>query len=108
MTGTGRSRRRSRCRRRPPRHRGGRAEPCTARRTGRGVAGRREWASNWPSRGRSARCGARIEATVYRVVQEALTNVHKHAAGAKALVRLAYREAEVAVLVTNGPSDGSP
>ncbi|CAG6399380.1 histidine kinase [Streptomyces cocklensis] len=53
-------------------------------------------------------CGARIEATVYRVVQEALTNVHKHAAGAKAVVLLAYREAEVAVLVTNGPSDGSP
>lgn len=53
-------------------------------------------------------CGARIEATVYRVVQEALTNVHKHAAGAKAVVRLAYREAEVAVLITNGPSDGTP
>ncbi|CAG7637265.1 hypothetical protein SBRY_30104 [Actinacidiphila bryophytorum] len=53
-------------------------------------------------------CGARIEATVYRVVQEALTNVHKHAAGAKAVVRLAYRDTEVAVLITNGPSDGSP
>ena len=51
-------------------------------------------------------CGSRIEATVYRVVQEALTNVHKHAAGARAVVRLAYREAEVAVLITNGPSDG--
>jgi signal transduction histidine kinase len=57
--------------------------------------------------GESRPCGARIEATVYRVVQEALTNVHKHAAGAKARVLLAYREAEVAVLVTNGPSDGS-
>jgi signal transduction histidine kinase len=53
-------------------------------------------------------CGSRVEATVYRVVQEALTNVHKHAAGAKAVVRLAYREAEVAVLITNGPSDGTP
>ncbi|SHL98153.1 sensor histidine kinase [Actinacidiphila paucisporea] len=53
-------------------------------------------------------CGPRIEATVYRVVQEALTNVHKHAAGANAVVRLAYREAEVAVLITNGPSDGTP
>lgn len=53
-------------------------------------------------------CGRHIEATVYRVVQEALTNVHKHAAGAKAHVRLAYREAEIAVLVVNGPSDGSP
>ena len=53
-------------------------------------------------------CGARIEATVYRVVQEASPTSHKHAAGAKAVVRLAYREAEVAVLITNGPSIGSP
>jgi signal transduction histidine kinase len=53
-------------------------------------------------------CGARVEQTVYRVVQEALTNVHKHAAGAKAHVRLAYRELEIAVLVLNGPSDGTP
>ncbi|MFI1965608.1 sensor histidine kinase [Streptomyces pathocidini] len=44
-----------------------------------------------------------VEQTAYRVVQEALTNVHKHAAGAKALVRLAHRDAEVAVLVENGP-----
>lgn len=51
-------------------------------------------------------CGARVEQTVYRVVQEALTNVHKHAAGAKAQVLLAYREVEIAVLVVNGPSDG--
>ncbi|MBM9505009.1 sensor histidine kinase [Actinacidiphila acididurans] len=58
--------------------------------------------------GESRPCGARIEATVYRVVQEALTNVHKHAAGARAQVRLAYRDKEIAVLITNGPSDGSP
>jgi signal transduction histidine kinase len=58
--------------------------------------------------GESRPCGPRVEATVYRVVQEALTNVHKHAAGAKAHVRLAYRESEIAVLVTNGPSDGTP
>ncbi|SEG35762.1 Signal transduction histidine kinase [Actinacidiphila yanglinensis] len=50
-------------------------------------------------------CGRRIEATVYRVVQEALTNVRKHAAGARAQVRLAYREAEVAVLIVNGPAE---
>jgi signal transduction histidine kinase len=49
---------------------------------------------------------ARIETTVYRVVQEALTNVHKHAPGAKTQVRLAYRDIEVAVLVLNGPPDG--
>ncbi|MDX3074863.1 sensor histidine kinase [Streptomyces sp. MI02-7b] len=50
---------------------------------------------------------ARVETTVYRVVQEALTNVHKHAPGARARIRLAYREAEIAVLVQNGPSDGA-
>ncbi|MER7649300.1 MULTISPECIES: sensor histidine kinase [Streptomyces] len=47
-----------------------------------------------------------VEQTVYRVVQEALTNVHKHAPGARARVRLAYREGEVAVQVENGPSAG--
>ncbi|MER5311419.1 histidine kinase [Streptomyces sp. NPDC002773] len=44
-----------------------------------------------------------VERTAYRVVQEALTNVHKHAAGAKVVVRLAHREAEVAMQVENGP-----
>ncbi|WP_225845289.1 sensor histidine kinase [Streptomyces sp. HPF1205] len=58
--------------------------------------------------GDSRPCARTVEATVYRVVQEALTNVHKHAAGAKAHVRLAYRDNEIAVLVTNGPSDGTP
>ncbi|WP_404815411.1 histidine kinase [Streptomyces thermolineatus] len=52
--------------------------------------------------------GGPVGRTAYRVVQEALTNVHKHAAGADALVRVAYRTEEVAVLVQNGPSDGSP
>ncbi|MDX3851366.1 sensor histidine kinase [Streptomyces sp. AK02-01A] len=47
-----------------------------------------------------------VEQTAYRVVQEALTNVHKHAAGAKVRVRLAHRDAEVAMQVENGPSDG--
>lgn len=32
-----------------------------------------------------------VEQTAFRVVQEALTNVHKHAAGAKTWVRLAHR-----------------
>lgn len=45
-----------------------------------------------------------VEQTAYRVVQEALTNVHKHAAGAEIRVRLAHRESEVAVLVENGPA----
>ncbi|MER6157208.1 histidine kinase [Streptomyces sp. NPDC001868] len=46
---------------------------------------------------------AAVEQTAYRVVQEALTNVHKHAAGAKTHVRLAHRAAEIAMQVENGP-----
>ncbi|WP_310727183.1 histidine kinase [Streptomyces sp. N2A] len=52
------------------------------------------------------RYGARVERAVYRVVQEALTNVHKHAPGARARVRLAHREGELAVQVENGPCEG--
>ncbi|WP_228978659.1 sensor histidine kinase [Streptomyces sp. DH12] len=48
-----------------------------------------------------------VEQTAYRVVQEALTNVHKHAAGAKVVVRLAHRGDEVAMQVENGPCDGA-
>ncbi|OQR65868.1 sensor histidine kinase [Streptomyces maremycinicus] len=46
---------------------------------------------------------AEVEQTAYRVVQEALTNVHKHAAGAKTHVRLAHRDGEIAMQVENGP-----
>ncbi|MEV6115743.1 histidine kinase [Streptomyces sp. NPDC052109] len=46
---------------------------------------------------------AQIEQTAYRVVQEALTNVHKHAAGAKTHVRLAHRMSEIAMQVENEP-----
>jgi signal transduction histidine kinase len=49
-----------------------------------------------------------VEQTAYRVVQEALTNVHKHAIGAKTLVRVAYRSQEIAVLVENGPPAAEP
>lgn len=56
--------------------------------------------------GAGRRYAARVERTVYRVVQEALTNVHKHAPGARARVRLAHREGELAVQVENGPCEG--
>ncbi|MGW0731572.1 sensor histidine kinase [Streptomyces sp. NPDC002851] len=46
---------------------------------------------------------AGVERTAYRVIQEGLTNVHKHAPGAKAHVRLAHRGAEVAMQVENEP-----
>lgn len=49
---------------------------------------------------------AEVEQTAYRVVQEALTNCHKHAAGARVVVRLAHRDGEVAMQVENGPCDG--
>ncbi|WP_050799891.1 histidine kinase [Streptomyces himastatinicus] len=55
--------------------------------------------------GEERRYAARVEQTAYRVVQEALTNVHKHAPGASTRIRLAHRGAEIAVLVENGPSD---
>ncbi|OIK07295.1 sensor histidine kinase [Streptomyces monashensis] len=52
---------------------------------------------------------AQVEQTAYRVVQEALTNVHKHAAGAKTHVRLAHRVSEIAMQVENEapPEPGS-
>ncbi|MGW3305276.1 sensor histidine kinase [Streptomyces sp. NPDC001073] len=53
--------------------------------------------------GESRSYAAEIEQTAYRVVQEALTNVHKHAAGAKTHVRLAHRVSEIAMQVENEP-----
>ncbi|MGW7412541.1 sensor histidine kinase [Streptomyces sp. NPDC054863] len=51
-------------------------------------------------------CGALVEQTAYRVVQEALTNVHKHAPGAKTWVRIAHRDGtEIAMQVENAASD---
>ncbi|MFH8219607.1 sensor histidine kinase [Streptomyces sp. NPDC018057] len=42
-----------------------------------------------------------VQLCVYRVVQEALTNVLKHAPGARADVELVYQEGELAVSVTD-------
>ncbi|MFD4031559.1 sensor histidine kinase [Streptomyces sp. NPDC058637] len=57
--------------------------------------------------GELRRYAPEVEQAAYRVVQEALTNVHKHAAGAKTWVRLAHRGSEVAMQVENGPTDGA-
>ncbi|MFF0217481.1 sensor histidine kinase [Streptomyces vinaceus] len=54
-------------------------------------------------RGAGAGYPPEVEQTAYRVVQEALTNCHKHAPGARVVVRLAHREGEVAMQVENGP-----
>ncbi|MFD4244935.1 sensor histidine kinase [Streptomyces sp. NPDC058525] len=56
--------------------------------------------------GQGAAYAAEVEQTAYRVVQEALTNCHKHAPGAQVTVRLAHRDREVAMQVENGPCDG--
>ncbi len=63
-------------------------------------------ADGGPAAAAGQRYAPPVERTVYRVVQEALTNVHKHAPGARARVRLAHRDGELAVQVENGPSEG--
>ncbi|WP_078894634.1 histidine kinase [Streptomyces sp. CT34] len=70
-----------------------------------GAAGDAQDGTGAADGGGGRRYAARVEQTVYRVVQEALTNVHKHAPGARARVRLAHRAGEVAVQVENGPSE---
>ncbi|MEU6844138.1 histidine kinase [Streptomyces sp. NPDC046716] len=47
-----------------------------------------------------------VERAAHRVVQEALTNVHKHAPGAATRIRLAYEQGGVRVGVVNGPAEG--
>jgi signal transduction histidine kinase len=42
--------------------------------------------------------------TLYRIVREALTNVRKHAPGARVTVRVSYGEAQVSLTVTNTPA----
>ncbi|EGX58102.1 hypothetical protein SZN_19570 [Streptomyces zinciresistens K42] len=58
--------------------------------------------------GESREYAREVEQTAYRVVQEALTNVHKHAAGAKTYVRLAHRVSEIAMQVENEPPPEVP
>jgi signal transduction histidine kinase len=49
---------------------------------------------------------ATVARTAYRVVQEALTNMRKHAPGAGAEVHVHYRAEGVRVRVRNGPASG--
>lgn len=44
--------------------------------------------------------------TLYRVVQEGLTNARKHAPGAAVSITLSYQDTEVTIMVTNGPGIG--
>ncbi|MDP9293887.1 MAG: sensor histidine kinase, partial [Actinomycetota bacterium] len=56
--------------------------------------------------------GASLDLTVYRILQEALTNVRKHAPGAPVTVRLRWGEATLGLEVTDagpGPArNGTP
>ncbi|USC49154.1 histidine kinase [Streptomyces filamentosus] len=54
----------------------------------------------------SAELGAETEYAAYRTVQEALTNIVRHAPGARAEVVLALRDDVLLVEVTNGPPAG--
>jgi len=47
-----------------------------------------------------------VQRTVYRVVREALTNVRKHAPGARVLVRVSYDPSQVLLEVSNTPPAG--
>lgn len=49
-----------------------------------------------------------VDLTAYRIVQEALTNITKHAAGAAACVRLAYSADRLAITVTNNATATFP
>ncbi|MFG3710735.1 sensor histidine kinase [Micromonospora sp. NPDC047730] len=51
---------------------------------------------------------ATVGRTVYRVVQEALTNVRKHAPGADTTVRLRYLPGGLEISVRTGPLAGGP
>ncbi|WP_105969704.1 sensor histidine kinase [Streptomyces geranii] len=49
-----------------------------------------------------------VDLTAYRIVQEALTNITKHAVGATACVRLVYSADRLTITVTNNAADAVP
>jgi signal transduction histidine kinase len=51
---------------------------------------------------------ASVELCCYRIVQEALTNARRHAAGATVTIELSYSADGISVLVSNGPRPGLP
>jgi len=59
-------------------------------------------------RGDRPRLSAGLDLAAYRVVQEALTNVIKHAAASSAQVTISYRPDSVTVEITDQGSSGPP
>jgi signal transduction histidine kinase len=49
-----------------------------------------------------------VSRTAYRIVREALTNVRKHAPGARVQVRVSYADSQVRLRVHNTPAPGPP
>ncbi|MFI6761696.1 sensor histidine kinase [Micromonospora sp. NPDC050417] len=64
-------------------------------------------AVRWRLAGQPFPLPAAVDLAAYRVVQESLTNVHKHGGGA-AQVRLTYRSDDLTVEVENDPGPGEP
>jgi signal transduction histidine kinase len=60
--------------------------------------------------GRPRQLQQSVDLSAYRIVQEALTNVIKHAGGAHTRVTLSYRERELELTVTDegDQADGRP
>jgi signal transduction histidine kinase len=48
-----------------------------------------------------------VSRTLYRIVREALTNVRKHAPGARTVVQITYGSSQIKVTVRNGPRGGT-
>jgi signal transduction histidine kinase len=59
-------------------------------------------------RGESRQLGDLVELVAYRVVQEALTNVVRHASATKARVEIEYGDAELIVTVSDDGVGGAP
>jgi signal transduction histidine kinase len=57
------------------------------------------WNHDTPASPRAA-----AQRAIYRTVQEALTNIRKHAPGATATIRMRYDDATIEVIITNTPA----
>jgi signal transduction histidine kinase len=64
-------------------------------------------AVSWRLSGQTYPLPAAVDLAAYRLLQESLTNVHKHG-GAAARIRLTYRPGELVIEVENDPAPGRP